>query len=107
MLSTWLLLVLFAAVGPFSQGLAAAKFAGGGLERYLLGGLVGLVLGALSAGAAWTAGRRVHRSLEGASETEIMPRVRRLYVATGIWALLFAPPLAYVLTQRVLRHFVP
>jgi hypothetical protein len=107
MLSTWFMLLLFAAVGPFSQGLAAAKFAGGGLQRYLLGGLLGVVLGLLSAGAAWLAGRRVHRSLEGASEAEIMPRVRRLYVATGVWAVLLAPLVTHVLVRRLLQRFLP
>jgi hypothetical protein len=104
MLSTWFLLVLFAAVGPFSQGLAAAKFEGGGLERYLLGGLLGVGLGLLSAAAAWLAGRRVHRSLEGASEGEIMARVRRLYVLTGVWAVVVAPLGAYALAASVIRH---
>jgi hypothetical protein len=103
MLSTWFMLVLFAAVGPFSQGLAAAKFAGGGAERYLLGGAVGVALGLLSGAAAWLAGRRVHRSLEGATEGEIMARVRRLYVATGVWAVLLAPLLSHVVAQRVIR----
>lgn len=108
MVSLWDLLSLISVATVAGGALAGAQVAGGGIGRYALGMVLGLLLGGLSMTAIRRVGARVFRPLPPDGEATKTPaRLPLTYLAAAVWVVCPSPMLSQWIAERIIRAVFP